>query len=100
VKTQEQVAVIGEFPLGAWDDVSMREGLWASMRDKAADIAARDGKVLTDTPETRSGVMYMRLVSAGGDGGLADVETDREHAEFVKLRLLCWASADETGAEG
>lgn len=94
METQEQIPVIGEFPLAAWDDVPMRENLWAHMRIKAARTAAREDKVLTDTPETRSGAMYIRRVTKA-DGELADVECAREQAEFVRLRLSCWAEVLE-----
>jgi hypothetical protein len=92
VKTQEQVAVIGEFPLEAWEDVPMRETLWATLRARAAEVAtSRPGWVLTNTPEVRSDAMYMRI--ADGVGEPMEVETTRERAEYVKLRLACWAEA-------
>jgi hypothetical protein len=94
MRTQEQVATIGEFSVDAWNDVPMREALWASLRARAAEIASsRPGWALTDTPEDRSGPMYFRVVTAAA-GETQDVETGHEHADFVRLRLVCWAAGD------
>ena len=47
--------------------------------------------MLTDTPGVRTSPVFMRITDAGG-GELVEVECAREEAEFVRLRLSCWAS--------
>jgi hypothetical protein len=98
VKTQEEVVTQQEVPFALWRDAISREGFWDEMRDHAVGHAASDGKVLTDTPGTRH-VLYVRFVT-GPDGDARFAECPEADAEFARLRLTCWASADETGAEG
>ncbi len=94
--TKEQIAAAEYFPHELWDDVPAREGAWAILRDQAARIAASREMILD--PHGRETevhqVMYMRS-ALGPDGVPIAVETTQEHAEFVKLRLACWAMAGQ-----
>lgn len=92
MKTQEQVSVDGTVPISTWDDLTARQAAWADLREKAAAIAARDGKTLTGTPEMRL-FTYVR-VTESADGEPWEVECTRGEAELVRLRLSCWASKE------
>jgi hypothetical protein len=89
VKTLEQVHSQQEVPIGLWRQAASREGFWTQMRDGAAEHAATEGKVLTDTPDSRS-VLYVRYVSGPGDEARL-AECAESEAEFARLRLSCWA---------
>lgn len=92
---KEQVTAISDAEIAVWDDVSARDAAWASLRDKSAAIAAEAGMVLD--PHGRETdvrhVLWMRTADGVG-GEPVEVETTREHAGFVRLRLSCWASKD------
>lgn len=94
MKTQEQVVVGDEVPAGNWCALTPqeREGVWAELRDDAAKVAAADGKTLTDTPGTRE-VLWQRSVTAPDYLFARTVECTESEAEFVRLRLSCWAEA-------
>ena len=88
--TKEGIAVTGDFPIALWDDIPAREtGCWGTLREQAAEIAAGKNATLADETGHRT-VLYMRLVD-GAEGEPMLVETTREQAEFVKLRLALWA---------
>ena len=90
MKTQEQVWTQQEVPAGLWPDANSREGFWQQMRQQAVQVAAGDGKTLTDTPGTRE-VLYLRMVSEPGYPYRREAECTEAEAEFVRLRLYCWA---------
>jgi hypothetical protein len=101
VKTQEQVWTQHSIPAVVWRSLISQDGPWAEMRVHAAEYAAADGKTLTDTPETRE-VLYERFVT-GANGEAKLVECAEAEAEFVRLRLACWATAEarpQPGQEG
>lgn len=94
MEVKEQVTAVGDFPRELWDDIPARDTAWASLRSKAAGIAAeRPGWALD--PHGREtevhGVYYMRFVASGDGDELMAVECAPEEAEFVRLRLACWA---------
>jgi hypothetical protein len=92
MKTQEQVSVGDEVPIELWRDAISREAFWEQMRREAAQVAAADRMVLTDTPGTRH-VLYQRLVDDPEYLFRRTAECTEEQAEFVRLRLTCWAEA-------
>jgi hypothetical protein len=94
MKTQEQIFTQGEVLAAYWRALTPeeREGVWAEMRDDAAKVAAADGKVLTDTPGTRH-VLYKRMVTEPEYLFRREAECSEGEAEFVRLRLTCWAEA-------
>lgn len=92
MKTRRHIAIYGAFPAELWRDPPAREPAWASLRDKAAEIAAADGRILVSRPpdEVRS-LLYLRVADTA-DGAPKEVECTAEEAEIVRLRLACWAA--------
>lgn len=96
MKTREQVTAVSDVLIELWDDAPARESAWSMLRADAARIAAeRPGWALD--PHGRETdvrhVLWMRVADGVGGEPMA-VETTREHAEFARLRLVCWATKD------
>jgi hypothetical protein len=92
VKTEELVTLAEDVPIELWRDAVTREAFWAAMRRKLVTGVAvqRPGWSLADGREDRH-ARYMRRADGVG-GEPENIETTPEHAEFVRLRLSCWAA--------
>lgn len=89
---RERVGAAGDFPIAAWNDEPVREALWGMLRDRCAQEAAtRPGWALTSDPDIQRDVVSYYLIDDTLPEPVA-VVTTQEDAEFVKLRLYCWAS--------
>lgn len=87
--TRRTLAVSGIFPIELWDDRAAREAaVWPSLRDKAAAIAASDGRQLAT--EIGRQTRFVKIVDGPG-GEPQEVETTHDDAELVQVILRMWA---------
>jgi hypothetical protein len=94
MKTREMVTLVQDLPVTLWRDAGARERCWQEMRVKlAAKVSGeRPGWTLAGSQEDRH-ALYLRTDPDHLLGGKETVtECSAGSAEFVRLRLSCWAA--------
>ena len=82
-----KVAVMQDIPIEVWENPDLLAAMQPekSARDAADEYAAGEQHVTTDDPPEQR-VIYMQAIVEGDD--MTEIEVDREHAEFARIRYL------------
>lgn len=91
MKTREQVTVTGDFKIATWSAGDGQEACWSSLRAQAGGIAGRRGLALDDGEADGRHILFMRVLARNGFDAMSS-ECPAGEAEFVRLRLECWAA--------
>ena len=76
---------VNVIPIELWDEEAAHELLWDSLREGLDEWANPHGWVIDDASVKRHEPVWLRAGREGDDDGL--IESDREHAEFVRIQI-------------